>query len=139
MPLSSGKRQRGIAFVLIILINNTRIDGASGFKLSPDQKLVAGSVLDELSNAPAQPKQLFKGHSTLRRLSLWSFDGTFTDHLTIAKGYQQFAAQWYWLSAGFNRIHIQDYSKMSAGNWIFSTGPADGLSIPLSAYLSSKT
>ncbi|XXH02141.1 hypothetical protein Hte_008509 [Hypoxylon texense] len=86
-------------------IKNTEVNEAPGVELSSRQKLIVGSVLD-----------LFEGHPTLKKLSLWSRDATFADPLTIATGYRQFAAQWYGLPAVFCPIRIQDHSVTSAGN-----------------------
>ncbi|KAI1778729.1 hypothetical protein F4818DRAFT_437537 [Hypoxylon cercidicola] len=89
----------------LYLIKNTRVNEASGVELSSRQKLIVGSVLD-----------LFEGHPTLEKLTLWSRDATFADPLTIATGYHQFAAQWYGLPAVFNPIRIQNHRVTSAGN-----------------------
>ncbi|KAI1212129.1 uncharacterized protein F4807DRAFT_458332 [Annulohypoxylon truncatum] len=86
-------------------VRNTRVNEAPGVKLSSDQKLLVGSVLD-----------LFEGNPTLKHLSLWSPDATFTDPITVASGYKKFAAQWYGLPALFNPIQIQSHSVKSAGN-----------------------
>ncbi|KAI1453239.1 hypothetical protein F4805DRAFT_444425 [Annulohypoxylon moriforme] len=86
-------------------IRNKLVNEAAGVKLSPDQKLLVGSVLD-----------LFEGNPTLKHLSLWSQDATFTDPITVASGYKKFAAQWYGLPALFNPIQIQSHSVTSAGN-----------------------
>ncbi|KAI2463899.1 hypothetical protein F4781DRAFT_425984 [Annulohypoxylon bovei var. microspora] len=86
-------------------IRNARVNEAPGVKLSPHQKLLVGSVLD-----------LFEGNPTLKHLSLWSQDATFADPITVASGYNKFAAQWYGLPALFSPIQIQSHSVTSAGN-----------------------
>ncbi|KAI1391755.1 uncharacterized protein F4822DRAFT_424976 [Hypoxylon trugodes] len=88
-----------------IHIKNTTINEDAGVELSSHQKVLVGSVLD-----------LFEGNPTLKHLSLWSPNGTFTDPITIATGYNKFAAQWYGLPALFNPIQIQSHSVTSAGN-----------------------
>ena len=52
----------------------------------------------------------------MKHLSLWSKDATFTDPLTVAGGYQKYAAQWYGLPALFSPIQIQSHRVTSAGN-----------------------
>ncbi|KAI0173011.1 hypothetical protein GGR52DRAFT_572816 [Hypoxylon sp. FL1284] len=86
-------------------IKNTAISEAPGVALSSRQKLLVGSVLD-----------LFEGSPTLEHLSLWSRDATFADPLTIATGYDQFAAQWYGLPAVFSPIRIQSHRVTSVEN-----------------------
>ncbi|KAI0886445.1 uncharacterized protein GGS22DRAFT_187690 [Annulohypoxylon maeteangense] len=86
-------------------IKNKRVNEAPGVKLSPDHKLLVGSVLD-----------LFEGNPTLKHLSLWSQDATFADPITVASGYKKFAAQWYGLPALFNPIQIQSHLVTSTGN-----------------------
>ncbi|KAI1506009.1 hypothetical protein F5X99DRAFT_404557 [Biscogniauxia marginata] len=86
-------------------IKNTAINENPGVKLSPQQRVIVGSVLD-----------LFEGNPTLRHLSLWSRNATFTDPLTIAQGYDRFAAQWYGLPALFSPIQIQSHAVISSGN-----------------------
>ncbi|KAI1398373.1 hypothetical protein F4819DRAFT_489630 [Hypoxylon fuscum] len=87
------------------LIKNTKINEAAGVSLSSQQKLLVGSVLD-----------LFEGHPSLKHLSLWSRSATFTDPLTIASGFDKFAAQWYGLPTVFCPIQIQSHSVTSGGN-----------------------
>ncbi|KAI1073535.1 hypothetical protein F5B20DRAFT_501266 [Whalleya microplaca] len=86
-------------------IRNSNINEGSGVKLSPQQRLLVGSVLD-----------LFEGNPTLKHLSLWSRTGVFLDPITAAEGYDKFAAQWYGLPAVFNPIQIQRHMVTSAGN-----------------------
>ncbi|KAI0162306.1 hypothetical protein GGR57DRAFT_453786 [Xylariaceae sp. FL1272] len=86
-------------------VRNTQINEGSGVSLSSQQKLLVGSVLD-----------LFEGNPTLKHLSLWSQNATFTDPLTVAEGYNKFAAQWYGLPALFNPIKIQSHQVTSGGN-----------------------
>ncbi|KAI1445531.1 hypothetical protein F5Y02DRAFT_386538 [Annulohypoxylon stygium] len=86
-------------------VRNTQVNEAPGVSLSSDQKVLVGSVLD-----------LFAGNPTLKHLSLWSQDATFTDPLTVASGYKKFAAQWYGLPALFKPIQIESHSVTSAGN-----------------------
>ncbi|KAH8648494.1 hypothetical protein BX600DRAFT_442783 [Xylariales sp. PMI_506] len=86
-------------------IKNTSINEAPGVKLSDQQKILVGSILD-----------LFEGNPTLKHLSHWSRDATFADPLTNAVGYDRFAAQWYGLPALFHPIRIQRHSVTSGGN-----------------------
>ncbi|KAI0476583.1 hypothetical protein GGR56DRAFT_694167 [Xylariaceae sp. FL0804] len=86
-------------------VKNTKINMAPGVDLSGREKLVVGSVLD-----------LFEGNPTLKHLSLWSRDATFTDPLTVAQGYDKYAAQWYGLPAVFNPIQILSHRVTSGGN-----------------------
>ncbi|KAK3372661.1 hypothetical protein B0H63DRAFT_485437 [Podospora didyma] len=86
-------------------VRNTIINEASGVQLSDRQKLLVGSVLD-----------LFEGRPTLKHLSLWHRDATFTDPLTIAKGFDRYAAQWYGLPAVFDPIKLVSHQVVSAGN-----------------------
>ncbi|OTA99607.1 hypothetical protein M426DRAFT_269040 [Hypoxylon sp. CI-4A] len=88
-----------------IPVKNVQVNEASGVRLSSQQKLLVGSVLD-----------LFEGNPTLKHLSLWSQQATFKDPLTIASGHKQFAAQWYGLAALFHPIEIQHHSVVSGGN-----------------------
>ncbi|KAI8261572.1 hypothetical protein K4K53_000568 [Colletotrichum sp. SAR 10_77] len=86
-------------------IKNKDIIQKSGVSLSDQQKVLVGSVLD-----------LFEGNPTLKHLSLWSKTATFQDNITIAEGYDKFAAQWYGLPALFDPIRIQSHTVTSAGN-----------------------
>ncbi|KAI1329993.1 hypothetical protein F5Y16DRAFT_62010 [Xylariaceae sp. FL0255] len=86
-------------------IKNKRINESPGVNLSDRQKLLVGSVLD-----------LFEGNPTLKNLSLWDRNGTFTDPLTIAQGYDKFAAQWYGLPTLFSPINLQSHTVTSGGN-----------------------
>lgn len=60
--------------------------------------------------------QLFEGNPTLKHLSLWSRTATFQDNITVAEGFDKFAAQWYGLPALFDPIKIQSHTVTSAGN-----------------------
>ncbi|WYZ45676.1 hypothetical protein EsH8_VIII_000992 [Colletotrichum jinshuiense] len=86
-------------------IKNTDIVQKSGISLSQQQKVLVGSVLD-----------LFEGNPTLKHLSLWSRTATFQDNITVAEGFDKFAAQWYGLPALFDPIKIQSHTVTSAGN-----------------------
>ncbi|OLN86549.1 hypothetical protein CCHL11_08525 [Colletotrichum chlorophyti] len=86
-------------------IKNTNINEKPGVSLSQQQKVLVGSVLD-----------LFEGNPTLKHLSLWSKSGTFQDNITVAEGFDKYAAQWYGLPALFNPIKIQSHTVTSAGN-----------------------
>ncbi len=76
-----------------------------GRELSPTQALLACSVLD-----------LFAGHPTKRKLSLWTDAAAFVDPLTAATGRKQFEAQWYGLKATMSAIDVQHAEVTSAGN-----------------------
>jgi len=78
---------------------------AAGVNLSEKQKVVVGSVLD-----------LFAGHPTLPKLSLWTDTATFADPLTIATGRKQYSAQWYGLAAAFSSIQRLSCTVKTAGN-----------------------
>jgi len=86
-------------------IKNTNINTGPGVELSQRQRVIVGSVLD-----------LFAGNPTLRHLSLWSRNATFTDPLTVATGYDRFAAQWYGLVALFRPIELQSHTVTSAAD-----------------------
>ncbi|KAG4032427.1 hypothetical protein MFRU_007g03300 [Monilinia fructicola] len=86
-------------------IENTQIRTAAGVRLSENQKVVVGSVLD-----------LFAGRPSLPKLSLWSDAATFSDPITKAEGRKQFAAQWYGLQAAFSSIERLGHEVTSAGN-----------------------
>jgi len=60
--------------------------------------------------------QLFEGNPTLKHLSLWHHDATFSDPITVAAGYNRFAAQWYGLPALFSPINILSHKVISSGN-----------------------
>lgn len=60
--------------------------------------------------------QLFAGRPTIKKLSLWTDDATFTDPLTIAEGRKQYSAQWYGLQAAFSDIQRLSMSVTSSGN-----------------------
>ncbi|TDZ27717.1 hypothetical protein C8035_v009476 [Colletotrichum spinosum] len=86
-------------------VKNTDIVQKSGVSLSSQQKVLVGSVLD-----------LFEGNPTLKHLSLWSKNATFQDNITVATGFDKYAAQWYGLPALFDPIRIQSHTVTSAGN-----------------------
>ncbi|CAJ2503349.1 Uu.00g107430.m01.CDS01 [Anthostomella pinea] len=86
-------------------IRTTRINEGPGVTLSQQQKVLVGSVLD-----------LFEGNPTLKHLGFWSRNALFTDPLTVAQGYDKYAAQWYGLPAVFSPIKIQNHTVTSAGN-----------------------
>ncbi|KAK3330738.1 hypothetical protein B0H66DRAFT_544724 [Apodospora peruviana] len=86
-------------------VKNTNINVASGVNLSSHQELLVGSILD-----------LFEGNPTLKHLSLWSPTATFADNLTVAEGFDRYAAQWYGLPTVFKPISIQSHKVVSAGN-----------------------
>jgi len=86
-------------------VKHTTVNSAPGVTLSPHQSLLIGSVLD-----------LFKGHPTLKHLSLWSPSATFTDPLSIATGYSRFAAQWYGLASLFKPIDLLEHRVVSDKN-----------------------
>jgi len=60
--------------------------------------------------------QLFSGNPTLKHFHLWNRDATFTDPLTIARGFDKYAAQWYGLPTVFNPIQILSHKVTSAKN-----------------------
>ncbi|KAF2214044.1 hypothetical protein CERZMDRAFT_66758 [Cercospora zeae-maydis SCOH1-5] len=86
-------------------IESTNISTASGVELSSQQKTLVGSVLD-----------LFAGRPSLAKLQLWKDDGEFIDPLTIAKGREQFAPQWYGLQTAFSEIERLHHNVTSSGN-----------------------
>ncbi|KAF6829612.1 hypothetical protein CMUS01_08100 [Colletotrichum musicola] len=86
-------------------VKNTDIVQKSGVSLSQTQKVLVGSILD-----------LFEGNPTLKHLSLWSKNATFQDNITVAVGFDKYAAQWYGLPALFDPIRIQSHTVTSAGN-----------------------
>lgn len=86
-------------------INNTSFPTAPGVNLSDAQRVITGSVLD-----------LFAGQPTLRKLSLWKDDATFTDPITIAEGRKQYAPQWYGLPAAFSNIERLGGQVIGGGN-----------------------
>lgn len=86
-------------------ISNTSFPAAPGVNLSDHQRVITGSILD-----------LFAGQPTLRKLSLWKDDATFTDPITIAEGRKQFAPQWYGLPAAFSKIERLGGQVTSDGN-----------------------
>ncbi|KAK1758580.1 hypothetical protein QBC47DRAFT_375121 [Echria macrotheca] len=84
-------------------VKNTNINTAEGVDLNARQKLCVGSVLD-----------LFEGRPSLKHLSLWEKDATFTDPLSIATGYSRYAAQWYGLPTVFSPIKIISHRVISS-------------------------
>lgn len=60
--------------------------------------------------------QLFEGHPTLPKFSLWAQNATFTDNITVATGYPKYTAQFYGLPALFKPIQLQHHRVTSAGN-----------------------
>lgn len=60
--------------------------------------------------------QLFEGHPTLPKFSLWSQNATFTDNITVAQGYAKYTAQFYGLPALFKPIQLQHHRVTNAGN-----------------------
>lgn len=86
-------------------IENTNVKTAPGAELSDSQKTLVGSVLD-----------LFAGRPSLAKLQLWKDDGTFVDPLTIAKGRDQYQAQWYGLQTAFSEIERLSHEVTSNGN-----------------------
>ncbi|KAJ4420393.1 hypothetical protein N0V82_004382 [Gnomoniopsis sp. IMI 355080] len=86
-------------------IKNTSIQTAPGVELTEQQKVTIGSVLD-----------LFEGHPTLAKFSLWSQNATFTDNITVAQGYPKYTAQFYGLPALFKPIQLQHHRVTNAGN-----------------------
>ncbi|KAK3938075.1 hypothetical protein QBC46DRAFT_391115 [Diplogelasinospora grovesii] len=86
-------------------IKNRNLNVPSGLHLSEHQQVLVGSVLD-----------LFEGCPSLKHLGLWQKEGTFTDNITIAQGYDKYAAQWYGLPAMFDPIELQKHKILSNGN-----------------------
>ncbi|CAN8099907.1 unnamed protein product [Discula destructiva] len=86
-------------------IKNTNVNTAPGIELSEQQKVTIGSVLD-----------LFEGHPSLAKFSLWAQDATFTDNITVATGYPKYTAQFYGLPALFKPIQLQHHRVTAAGN-----------------------
>jgi len=86
-------------------IENTNIKTASGVTLDDHQKTLVGSVLD-----------LFAGRPSLKKLQLWTDDGTFEDPITVATGRKQYEAQWYGLQTAFSEIERLHHEVTSAGN-----------------------
>jgi hypothetical protein len=86
-------------------IESTNIQTRPGVELSSQQKTLVGSVLD-----------LFAGRPSLPKLQLWTDDAEFTDPLTIAKGRDQYQAQWYGLQSAFSEIERLHHEVTDAGN-----------------------
>lgn len=64
-------------------VEATNVKTASGINLSKEQKTIVGSVLD-----------LFAGRPSLEKLKLWTDDGVFEDPINLARGREQYSAQW---------------------------------------------
>jgi len=73
--------------------------------LSQRQSLLVASVLD-----------LFAGHPSKRKLTLWTDDASFHDPLTIAQGRKQYEAQWYGLKATMSAITQEHVEVVKGGN-----------------------
>ncbi|ETN41949.1 uncharacterized protein HMPREF1541_03888 [Cyphellophora europaea CBS 101466] len=73
--------------------------------LSEPQQLLTASVLD-----------LFAGHPSKRKLTLWTDDASFHDPLTNATGRKEFEAQWYGLKAAFSEIERLGLEVKGNGN-----------------------
>ncbi|RCI12715.1 hypothetical protein L249_0615 [Ophiocordyceps polyrhachis-furcata BCC 54312] len=86
-------------------VRNTDINLDPGVTLTPEKKVLVGSVLD-----------LFEGHPTLRHLTLWQPTATFEDPMAISNGYDSYAAQWYGLTVLFHPIKIRSHSVKDGGN-----------------------
>ena len=86
-------------------VETTTIPTSAGVSLTPQQKLLTGSILD-----------LFAGRPTLRKLTLWTDDASFIDPLTIAEGRKQYQAQWYGLAQVFSKIERLGCNVTSGGN-----------------------
>jgi len=86
-------------------IEATNINTAPGVSLSDTQKTLVGSVLD-----------LFAGRASLPKLALWKDDAEFVDPICIAKGRQQYEAQWYGLQTAFSELERQHQEVTSSGN-----------------------
>ncbi|KPI38483.1 uncharacterized protein AB675_4175 [Cyphellophora attinorum] len=78
---------------------------AAGSKLTEPQQLLVASVLD-----------LFAGHPSKRKLTLWTDTASFHDPLTNATGRKQFEAQWYGLKTAFSEIERLGCEVKSGGN-----------------------
>lgn len=86
-------------------IETKHVTTAPGIKLSEEQETIVGSVLD-----------LFAGRPSLEKLAFWRDDATFHDPLTIAKGRDQYSAQWYGLQQAFSEINRLNHQVKDAGN-----------------------
>lgn len=86
-------------------IQTKTFPNAPGVNLSSQQQVITGSILD-----------LFAGKPSLRKLSLWQDNATFSDPLTIAEGRKQYAPQWYGLPAAFSNIERLGGQVTSSGN-----------------------
>ena len=84
---------------------SSALPSAPGVSLSDPQTLILCSVLD-----------LFSGHPSKRKLTLWNDDASFHDPLTNATGRKQFEAQWYGLKTAFSEIERLGVEVVSAGN-----------------------
>ncbi|EXJ93737.1 hypothetical protein A1O1_02130 [Capronia coronata CBS 617.96] len=74
-------------------------------ELTPRQSLLIGSVMD-----------LFAGHPSKRKLSLWTDDASFQDPLCIAEGRKQYEAQWYGVVATMSDVKQEHAEIVSVGN-----------------------
>jgi hypothetical protein len=74
-------------------------------ELTSQQSLLIGSIMD-----------LFAGHPSKRKLSLWTDDASFQDPLTIANGRQQYEAQWYGVVAKMSEVKQEEAEIVSVGN-----------------------
>jgi hypothetical protein len=88
-----------------ILTPPNSLSTTPGVSLTPRQQLLTASILD-----------LFAGHPSKRKLTLWADDASFHDPLTNATGREQFEAQWYGLKAAFSEIERLGVEVRSAGN-----------------------
>ena len=92
-------------FTTYRIVTPASVLSSSPVSLSPPQQLLACSVLD-----------LFAGHPSKRKLTLWADDASFHDPLTNATGRKQFEAQWYGLKAAFSEIERLGLEVRGAGN-----------------------
>ena len=86
-------------------VQTTSFPNAPSVSLNQSQQVITGSILD-----------LFAGRPSLRKLSLWQDNATFSDPLTIAEGRKQYAPQWYGLAAAFSNIERLGGQVTSGGN-----------------------
>ncbi|RDA89417.1 hypothetical protein CP532_6258 [Ophiocordyceps camponoti-leonardi (nom. inval.)] len=105
MTSETGATEKDAPSFQSIGIKNTNINVDPGVTLTPEKKVLVGSVLD-----------LFEGHPTLKHLSLWQPTATFEDPIAISKGYDSYAAQWYGLTVLFHPIKIRSHTVTSGGN-----------------------
>ncbi|RDA95653.1 hypothetical protein CP533_1230 [Ophiocordyceps camponoti-saundersi (nom. inval.)] len=105
MTSEAGSTEKDAPSFQSIGVKNTDINVGPGVTLTPEKKVLVGSVLD-----------LFEGHPTLKHLTLWQPTATFEDPIAIAKGYDSYAAQWYGLTVLFQPIKIRSHTVTSGGN-----------------------